>query len=68
MDIAADVWLGKGKPAPTLLGSYCILKLLTEYEESLLARTNNVSGYYQLTVKAYHLLKFKLLTSGPPIN
>ena len=35
--IAADVWLGKGKPAPTLLASYFTLKLLTEYEESLLS-------------------------------
>ena len=46
--IATDVWLGKGKPAPTLLASYFTLKLLTEYEESLLALTNNVSGYCQL--------------------
>mgnify|MGYP001798729958 CR=1 FL=1 len=40
--IAVDVWLGKGKPAPTLLASYFTLKLLTEYEESLFALTNNV--------------------------
>ena len=52
--IAVDVWLGKGKPAPTLLASYFTLKLLTEYEESLLALTNNVSGYCQLPVKTYH--------------
>ena len=29
--IAGDVWLGKGKPAPTLLASYFTLKLLTEH-------------------------------------
>ena len=29
--IAADVWLGKGNPAPTLLASYFTLKLLTEH-------------------------------------
>ena len=40
--IAADVWLGKGKPAPTLLTSYFTLKLLTEFEESLLALIKNV--------------------------
>ena len=44
------------------------LKLLTEYEESLLALTNNVSGYCQLTAKTYHFLKFKTPTSGPPLN
>ena len=49
--IVADVWLGKGKPAPPLLASYFTLKLLTEYEESLLALTNNVSGYCQFTAK-----------------
>ena len=45
MYIVAAVWLGKGKAAPPLLASYFTLKLLTEYEESLLALTNNVSGY-----------------------
>ena len=43
--------LGKGKPTPTLLASYFTLKLLIEYEESLFALTNNVSGYCQLTAK-----------------
>lgn len=47
--IAADVWLCKGKPVPTLLATYLTLKLLTEYEESLLALTKNMSGYCQLT-------------------
>ena len=40
--VATDVWLGKGKPAPTLLALYFTLKLLTEYEESLLALTMSV--------------------------
>ena len=31
VQIAVDVWLGKGKPAPTLLASYFTLKLLTEH-------------------------------------
>ena len=68
MHIDADVWLSKGKPAPTLLASYFTLKLLTEYEESLLALINNVCGYCQLTTKIYHLLKFKTLTSGLPLS
>ena len=53
MHIAVDEWLGKGKPAPTLLGSYFTLKLLPKYDESLLALTNNVSGYCQPRAKAY---------------
>ena len=59
MHIVVDEWLGKGKPAPTLLASYFTLKLLPKYDESLLALTNNVSGYCQLRAKAYFLLKFK---------
>ena len=49
-NIAVDAWLGEGKPAPTLLASYFTLKNLTEYDERLLALTNNVSGYCQLTI------------------
>ena len=48
--------------------SYLTLKLLTEYEESLLALTNNVSGYCQLTAKTYHLLKFKTSTSATKLK
>ena len=43
MHIAADVWLGKGNPAPTLLASYFTLKLLTEHFAKFLKNFTSTS-------------------------
>ena len=68
MHIAADVWLAKQEAVPILLMYYFTLKLLIEYKESWLAEISNELGFCQLTKKTYRLLKFKMSTSGLPLN